>query len=125
MKHPIKYVLVVDFDGTLTPYKNGWQGIDIINEEPVPGAMEFIYKSLKFFNINIFSARSCEPKGIRAMQEWLRPNLEAYLTAYQPLLSQEECDSLFLAIGWPVTKPAAFVTIDDRALSFNGDWSIF
>ena len=37
----------------------------------------------------------------------------------------DSADEVFYAIKWPTEKPAATVTIDDRAMEFNGDWSSY
>jgi hypothetical protein len=118
-----KPILSIDFDGTISLYKNGWQGIDIINEDPVPGAMKFIYEASKYFIINIFSTRSKELKGERAMRYWTFFHLQAYMLSVG--CSLDEFNVVFHNIQWPTTKPSAFLSIDDRALQFQGDWSIF
>jgi hypothetical protein len=111
--------LVLDFDGCIAHYFQ-WQGVDIINEEPVEGAMKFIYDASKYFTINIFSSRSKEAEGIFAMQKWLIEYFTAFCEREE--ISSQECQDVLTAILWPVSKPAAFLTIDDRALCFDGNW---
>lgn len=118
MANKYKPNLIVDFDGTLTQYKNGWQGIDVINEEPVEGAMRFLIEAVDYFTVNIFSSRSSEEKGINAMQNYIRQHLA-------DILGTANVDIIYDKICWPTTKPAGFVSIDDRSLQFNGDWSKF
>jgi hypothetical protein len=118
----MKHTICIDFDGTLTLYKNGWQGIDVINEDPVPGAMKFIHDASEHFIINIFSSRSKESKGIQAMKYWTSFHLQQYMLLDHSLA---EFISVFNDIQWPTTKPAAFISIDDRALQFQGNWSMF
>lgn len=114
--------ILVDFDNTIHSYTSGWQGASVINDLPVPGAMEWLldfldnycdvpeeYDSLRppgEFKLCIYSSRSCQWGGRRAMKRWLvkhglpRPYLEV--------------------ISFPLFKPPAELTIDDRAICFTG-----
>ncbi len=111
-------IICVDFDGVIHSYTSGWQGIDVISDPPVPGAIEWLMdhlpmpESISHFAEEpkaiavIYSSRSKERKGIKAMKEWLvghglpRQYLEV--------------------LEFPSQKPAAYLTIDDRAICFNG-----
>lgn len=111
-----KEILCLDFDGTIHSYSSGWKGIDIIPDPPIPGAFEFIEKASKFFKIEIFSARSAEYSGLKAMENWILKEVKKKY-GHIPIWASE--------IGYPFVKPPAMITIDDRALTFNGDWSSF
>jgi len=56
-----KLILCLDFDGTIHSYNSGWQGADIISDEPVPGAFDFIRDVMASFDVLIHSARSGLP----------------------------------------------------------------
>lgn len=118
MKNPI---ICVDFDGVIHSYSSGWKGADIIPDPPIKGALEWIVSHLPIPEaisamgpeysgpeVVIYSARSSQSGGIKAMKEWfvkhgLHP---AYI--YDDILK------------FPTTKPAAFLTLDDRAICFEG-----
>lgn len=100
-----KPILCLDFDGVLNSYTSGWSGHDSIPDPPVPGAIEFLHKAVEHFEIRIFSARSRDPLGRVAMYEWLKK-----YGADLPV----KC--------FPEYKPAAFITIDDRAITFTGQF---
>lgn len=100
-----KPILCLDFDGVIHSYASGWKGADVIPDPPVPGAIEFIKQALEHFRVAIFSSRSNQPGGINAMKAYL-----ARLGASVDL------------IEGPTEKPAAFISIDDRALTFTGTW---
>ena len=104
-------ILCVDFDGVLHSYTSGWQGADVCPDPPVPGAMEWLRCLFESddFEPQIYSSRSREPAGIRAMQEWLIRHGN-----FKP----EEVEQ----IKFPTQKPAAFLTIDDRAICFDGNF---
>jgi len=101
-------ILCVDFDGVIHSYTSGWQGANVVSDLPVPGAIEFLREAVKHFQVAIFSSRSHQPGGIFAMKEWL-----GLAGNQEPWLDE---------ISWPTTKPAAFLTIDDRAILFEGTW---
>ena len=108
-----KPILCLDFDGVIHSYASGWKGADIIPDLPVPGALQFIAAAMEYFTVAIFSSRSHQPGGIRAMQEWLD---------YWALMTDARSNDAWGIIQWPTEKPAAFLTIDDRAITFDGTW---
>jgi hypothetical protein len=117
MKKPI---LCLDFDGVIHSYSSGWQGANIVLDDPVPGALEFMYEALDDFDVQVFSSRSNQNGGITAMKKWLRQWAINLLGdgrfSDDPMLCWLEC------IKWPTEKPPAMITIDDRAITFTGEW---
>ena len=114
-----KPILVVDFDGVLHSYTSGWKGADIIPDEPVPGAIDFLLNAIEHFEVHVFSSRSCEPGGIGAMASWLIQNgLSEHLVAHGGTdLTRDDGK-----INFPSEKPPAFLSIDDRAITFKGEF---
>ena len=113
-----KPILCLDFDGVIHSYTSGWKGADVIPDPPVPGALQFIAAATEHFTVHIFSSRSHQFGGIKAMREWL-----GYWSVDPTYGMNDEFDhSTWGAIEWPTEKPPAFLTIDDRALTFNGTW---
>jgi trehalose-6-phosphatase len=122
-----KYIICCDFDGVLNSYKSGWQGAAVISDPPVPGAMEWLDDMSRdaYFEIAVYSSRSKEPGGVEAMRAWLGKHLyELWATASHPLLSDAEIrvrvGEVMDALTFPTQKPAASMTIDDRAFCFEG-----
>jgi len=109
--------LVLDFDGTISSYSSGWKGVAVCPDPPVAGAMEFIREAMQHFDVHIYSARSSSMEGRLAMYDWL-------LRHYREHFGLEENDAMWelTAIRWPLHKPYAFVSIDDRAIQFCGVW---
>lgn len=148
MKKPYRPILCLDFDGVVHSYTSGWKGATRIPDPPVPGALEFIVGALGHFRVAIFSSRSHQWGGRRAMRRWLRDEFvkasscPAESFAILPPWHQDwiaannynetwdhdiraAADALVKAVAWPLFKPSAMVTIDDRALTFSGDWSAY
>jgi hypothetical protein len=110
-----KLLLCVDFDGVIHSYTSPWRGPEIIPDPPVPGALRWLEQAIEHFRIVIYSSRSKTPEGISAMRAWLedRGNDQAPDLGF----------TLVNGIEFAHEKPAAFLTIDDRAICFDGDWS--
>ena len=106
-----KPILCLDFDGVLHSYTSGWKGADVIPDPPIEGAAAFMKKALNRFRVCIFLSRSNQPGGLKAMQDWM--------IKWMP---SETVPHWAHGLEWPLEKPAAFVTIDDRALTFDGTW---
>jgi len=99
----------------LHSYTSGWQGPDIIPDPPVPGAIDFLRRAVEHFTVAIYSSRSHQPGGQAAMRAWL--------ALWAGRDSAPGADLAFLSrLQWPLEKPGAFVTLDDRALTFTGEW---
>ena len=109
-------ILCLDFDGVIHSYVSGWKGADIIPDPPVPGAIEFLREAVNHFSVHIFSSRSHQEGGITAMREWI-----GYWMV-QERVSDHEDLAWASDIEFPLKKPPALVTIDDRALTFTGLW---
>lgn len=105
--------LVLDFDGVLHSYESGWKWIDVIPDGPVPGAVDFLVRSVEEFSVAIYSARSSEAAGREAMAEAI--NLWIFNER-----GIETADHVMSRLQFPEHKPAGFVAIDDRALTFTG-----
>jgi hypothetical protein len=105
-------ILCIDFDGVIHSYSSGWQGADVASDPPVPGAIEFLHQAVRHFKVMILSSRSDTGGGIMAMKE--------FLYRHAPICGPDiEWTDL---IEFPLSKPPAFLTIDDRALTFTGTW---
>jgi hypothetical protein len=104
-----KPILLVDFDGVIHSYVSGWQGPDVATDPPVPGAAGFLHGANKHFEVNIYSSRSRQLGGIACMR--------LYLTHRVGLSTKDVAQLRF-----PTQKPAAFLTIDDRCIQFEGEF---
>ena len=98
---PGDYSVILDFDGVIHSYASGWQGTTVIHDPPVDGMREAIAEIRKEYKVFVVSARCYWPGGIEAIQAWLKEH-------------DIEVD------GVTGEKPHAVVTVDDRAICFDG-----
>lgn len=97
--------LCIDFDGVIHSYISGWKGPSTIVDLPVPGALDWLDALIvsQQYEVCIYSSRSKDPGGVDAMKAWFEEN-------------EFSTDNL----SFPTEKPAAWLTIDDRAICFRG-----
>ena len=111
-KESYKPTICLDFDGVVHSYTSGWHGSDVVKDEPVEGAFDFITKCfLNNYNVAIFSSRSHQDNGITAMKKWFIDNN----------MTKEVLNK----IQFPTIKPPAILYIDDRGFHFKGEWPSF
>jgi hypothetical protein len=105
-------ILCIDFDGVIHAYSKGWQD-GTIYDDVVPGFFDWAVEAKKVFRLVIYSSRSATSEGIDAMIQWL----EIQLARRGP-------DGLSITdFEFASEKPPAWLTIDDRAICFKGDWT--
>lgn len=109
-------ILSLDFDGVIHSYTSKWVAPDVIPDPPVPGAVAFLREAVKHFRVCIYSTRSATEAGRTAMAEWL-----ARWTSEERMAGEWDM-SWVTKIEFPETKPPALVGIDDRILTFEGEW---
>ena len=121
MKLPI---LCLDFDGVIHAYTSKWTKADEIHDGPVGGACAFIIRAQQHFRVVIYSSRSCQPGGLRAMKKWLEAAFWDHFDDGDGLSPKQmsEVAAILAGIEWPLEKPPAHVILDDRALNFAGTW---
>jgi hypothetical protein len=116
-------ILGLDFDGVLHSYASGWQGAAKIPDPPVCGFAQFLERAVESFDVCVFSSRSTFSEGRIAMRRWLETELVKHYRQEMLIIEADRRASrLVNRIGFPADKPAAFVWLDDRAVTFTGEW---
>lgn len=104
-----KPLLSIDFDGVIHSYDRGWQD-GVIYGSVVSGFWQWAVEAQKQFRLVVHSSRCATSAGHFDVVEWLSAQERQWSG---PPVDFEVVD----------VKPPAFVTIDDRAICFNGDWA--
>jgi hypothetical protein len=99
----------------------------VIPDPPVPGALGWLWKATEWFDVQIYSTRSKEREGREAMLAWMLVHSREEFGEDHPMsmVDGERDPGFQYPITFAIDKPPAFLTIDDRALCFDGDWSDF
>lgn len=117
---PRKPILCIDFDGVIHSYERGWQGGEIYGTV-TPGFFEWASHAKAFFQLVVYSSRSKTAEGRTQMWHWLKHQWGLWAHAEGRQLRDE--DIRYSDFEFAHEKPPAFLTIDDRAIQFDGDWS--
>lgn len=108
-----KPIICLDFDGVIHSYTSGWQGARSIPDPPVEGALVFMARALDLgYDVVIHSSRARYWGGIRAMRQWLKQ--------VSGMLWYDTMQTGLESVRFVRWKPPAVVTIDDRAIRFDG-----
>lgn len=103
-----KKIICVDFDGVIHSYTSPWTDAVAVADPPTLGAFDWLRAAVQRFHVCIYSSRSKQEGGRDAMRTWMeRHGLDADTLA---------------ALTFSAEKPAAFMTLDDRAICFDGTW---
>lgn len=124
-----KKYICIDFDGVIHSYKSGWKGAINIPDDPVPGAIKWLYDlTMKDdFVVCIYSARSKHFLARYYMKKWLWENA-CKVFGYSidkgadchNTVSLNEVQCMLSSLKFPCEKPAAWITIDDRCILYMG-----
>lgn len=112
-----KPIICIDFDGVIHSYERGWQDGSIYGTV-VPGFCDWAEQAKTKFKLVVYSSRSHSESDRVAMSDWLVA--EIFLWAETKVGGSTLSANDF---GFASEKPPAFLTIDDRAIHFKGDWS--
>lgn len=115
-------IICLDFDGVIHWYRNGWQG-GVIYDPVTPGFFKWAAEAQKHFKLVIYSSRSKDPFQIDDMKKWLcEQAVEHYANMDMEAPVTEHVKEVMSWFEFAHEKPPAFLTIDDRAITFHGNW---
>ena len=118
-----KPIICVDFDGVIHSYDNGWQNGEIYGDV-VPGFFEWYLRTVEHFEIVIYSSRSKTDTGIIAMKQFIAGQYLKWAgNQYETNPTVPFGDDFMDSIVFAHEKPPAYLTIDDRAIRFDGKWN--
>jgi hypothetical protein len=116
-----KPIICIDFDGVIHSYEHGWQNGEIYGTA-TPGFFRWAIKAKDHFKLVIYSSRSKTPEGRQAMHEAVgKWSIDAIHNG--EVAENFVWPELFDELEFADVKPPAFLTIDDRAICFQGSWT--
>lgn len=116
MSKQFKPIVCIDFDGVIHSYERGWQG-GAIYGTVVPGFFEWVQAAKSKLKLVVYSSRSKDPILTMAMASWINDKWGQWYRATYP--DNETPEPPF---EYASEKPPAWLTIDDRAICFKGNW---
>lgn len=112
MSKPFFPTICLDLDGCIHLYSKGWLDGSLY-DDVVPGFFEWAATAQDHFDLVIYSSRSKTEDGRLAMIAWMAKQLDHW---------RQAGGKTEIRLRFAHEKPAAWLTIDDRAIRFNGDW---
>lgn len=115
-----KPILCLDFDGVIHQYISPWTDKQTITDHVTDGFFEWAEQAAQYFELVIYSSRSDDILAIKSMMSWLITERKRWRDNHGLHTIEEP-----LPFSFAEKKPPAFLTIDDRALTFTGNWADF
>ncbi len=112
----MKPIICIDFDGVIHSYEHGWRNGEIYGTV-TKGFFEWAQVMKDHFTLVVYSSRSKDIDDRGNMYRWFRDRWNEWMRASQGVTLHID-DFIFAH-----EKPSAFITIDDRCICFDGDWS--
>ena len=112
----MKPTICIDFDGVIHSYEHGWRNGEIYGTV-TPGFFEWADRMKDAFKLVVYSSRSKDMDMRGKMYQWMQTMVARW--ANFDGHSTLNIDDFEFAHE----KPSAFMTIDDRCICFDGDWS--
>lgn len=109
-----RHTVSVDFDGVLHAYTTPWIAPHVIPDPPVEGAIEWLFKVIQHFDVQILTTRARTFRGRWAIRSWLRKH--AGLNLYYDSPAGPGLERVKIT----AVKHPALIYIDDRAYRFDG-----
>ena len=116
MSEKFRPTICIDFDGVMRSYERGWQDGTIYGTV-VRGFFEWVERVRFDFKLVIYSSRSKDDNGVILMSMWLHEQRNKWIAA-----GGQRNETEPLEIEFAHEKPAAWLTIDDRCVRFDGSW---
>lgn len=105
--------VAVDFDNTIHPYSAGWTGPEPEDEDPFPGAEDFILGLVHDgYHVAIMSTRCKDLEGEQGITRWLHRKMPKVFYAMRD----------HGKVSLTCQKVPAVAYVDDRAVTFNGNY---
>ncbi len=120
----MKMIIAVDFDGVIHSYDSRWVDYDVIPDPPVSGAIDWLRELIKSgkFTVCIFSSRNVPTVSTGTKIDMNYP-LHCGQVAMARYLVENGLEHEYVnEIIFPLHKPPAHLTIDDRGFCFTGEF---
>jgi hypothetical protein len=111
--------ICIDFDGVIHSYDKGWCGGEI-DGSVLAAFFEWTEQAALTFKLAVFSPRSKDAALREVTSVWL---LGHYRDWRIQDCTRTGAPRDVAHFEFANEKPAAFLTIDDRAIRFDGDWT--
>jgi hypothetical protein len=112
-----KPTICIDMDGVIHKYSRGWQD-GTLYDDITEGFFEWVEAVRDDFKLVIYSSRSKDENGTILMSMWLHEQRNKWIRDGG---KRDETEPL--EIEFANEKPAAWLTIDDRCIRFDGSWT--